>query len=260
MAAPLLRRLWRVPALVTVILMGLLLAALARAMGGGAWFCRPAGQWLVRAWMRVLNRVVGLHVRIRCQPLTAPTLVVANHISWLDVSALAAVMPMTFVAKADVRRWPMLGRLAGMAGTQFLDRGSLAAVRPLLDGVAARLRAGHTCAVFPEGTSTAGDRVRPFFPALFQAAIDAGCPVQPVAIEYGHDGVRDTLAPFVGEQSFGAHLWVLLGRPRTEVSLSFLAPHDARDGNRRHLARRAQASVEQWLFTDLEPLRQAAAS
>jgi lyso-ornithine lipid O-acyltransferase len=260
MAASLLRRLWRVPALVTVILTGLLLAALARLIGGGMWFCRPAGQWLIRAWMRVLNRVVGLRVRIRCQPLAAPTLIVANHISWLDVPALAAVMPMTFVAKADVRRWPLLGRLAAMAGTQFLDRASLAAVRPLLDGIAARLRTGHTCAVFPEGTSTVGDRVRPFFPALFQAAIDAGCPVQPVAIEYGHDGARDRLAPFVGDQSFGAHLWVLLGRSRTEVELSFLAPHDARGSERRHLARRAQASVEQWLFTDPAPLKQAVGS
>lgn len=251
-------RLWRVPALLAVILSGLLLATLARALGGRDWFRRAAGQRLIVAWMRILNRVMGLRVRVRCQPLPMPTLIVANHISWLDVPALAAVMPMTFVAKADVRRWPLLGRLAGLAGTQFLDRGSLAAVRPLLDGLADRLRAGYSCAVFPEGTSTMGDGVRPFFPALFQAAIDAGCPVQPVAVEYGADGVRDTLAPFVGDQGFGAHLWCLLGRPHTEVAVSFLAPCDTRGADRRGLARRARTSVEQWLFTDLAPLKQAA--
>lgn len=254
---PSLRRLWRVPALTAVILAGLLLAVLARVVGGAEWFLRASGERLVQTWMRVLNWVIGLRVRIRCQPLEAPTLIVANHVSWLDVPALAAVVPTTFVAKADVRGWPWLGRLAGLAGTQFLDRGSLAAVRPLLDALSARLRAGHACTVFPEGTSTAGDRVRPFFPALFQAAIDAGCPVQPVAIEYGADGARDELAPFTGDQDFAGHLWRLLGRPHTEVALSFLAPCDTRGAERRNLARRAQASVEQWLFADLAQLKRA---
>lgn len=253
-------RAWRVPALLAVIVGGLMLALCARAIGGAAWFLRPAGQGLIQAWMRALNRVVGLRVWNLCQPLAAPTLIVANHISWLDVPALASVLPVSFVAKADVRQWPLLGRLAGLAGTQFLDRASLAAVRPLLDGVAARLRAGHSCAVFPEGTSTVGDQVRPFFPALFQAAVDAGCPLQPVAIEYGHGSVPDPLAPFVGTQSFAAHLWALLGRPRTDVTLSFLAPIDARGSDRRNLARRSHASLEQWLFTDLAPLRKVVGS
>lgn len=256
----LLLRTWRVPALLAVILGGLLLALCARAIGGAAWFLRPAGQGLIQMWMRALNRVIGLRVWNLCQPLPAPALIVANHISWLDVTALASVLPLTFVAKSDVRQWPLLGRLAGLAGTQFLDRASLAAVRPLLDGVAARLRAGHSCAVFPEGTSTAGDHLRPFFPALFQTAVGAGCPVQPVAIEYGQGSVSDPLAPFVGEQTFTAHLWALLGRPHTDVTLSFLAPIDARGNDRRSLSRRAHASLEQWLFTDLGPLRRVANS
>lgn len=256
----LLLRTWRVPALLAVIIGGLLLALCARIIGGAAWFLQPAGQGLIQAWMRALNRVIGLRVWNLCQPLPAPTLIVANHISWLDVPALASVLPMTFVAKADVRQWLLLGRLAGLAGTQFLDRASLAAVRPLLDGVAARLRAGRSCAVFPEGTSTAGDQLRPFFPALFQAAIDAGCPVQPVAIEYGHGSDPDPLAPFVGGQTFAAHLWALLGRPHTDVTLSFLAPIDARGSDRRSLSRRAHASIDQWLFTDPAPLRRLAGS
>lgn len=253
-------RAWRVPALLAVIGGGLLLALLARARGGADWFLRPAGQSLIGGWMRALNRVVGLRVWCLCQPLPAPTLIVANHISWLDVPALASLLPMSFVAKADVRRWPLLGRLAGLAGTQFLDRASLAAVRPLLNGVGARLRAGHSCAVFPEGTSTVGDRLRPFFPALFQAAVEAGCPLQPVAIEYGRGSACDALAPFVGEQSFAAHLWALLGRAHTDVTLSFLAPIDACGSDRRALARRSHAALEQWLFTDLAPVRRSAAA
>lgn len=253
-------RLWRVPTMLGLILGGLLAALFARAVGGPTWFLRPAGQWLIRQWMRTLNRIIGLRVWKLCQPLAPPALIVANHISWLDVPALASVMPMTFVAKADVRRWPLLGRLAGLAGTQFLDRASLAAVRPLLDGVSARLREGHVCTVFPEGTSTTGDQVRPFFPALFQAAVDAACPLQPVAIEYGQGSERDPLAPFVGDQDFTAHLWALLGRPHTDVTVSFLAPIDACGGERRNLARRSHASLEQWLFTDLAPLRQVVGS
>lgn len=239
-----LRRAWRVPALLGLVLGGLVLALSARAVGGAAWFLRPVGQGLIVRWMRALNRVVGLRVGVVCQPLRPPALIVANHISWLDVAALASVLPASFVAKADVRRWPLLGRLAGLAGTRFLDRTSISAVRPLLESIAARLRAGHCCAVFPEGTSTAGDRVRPFFPALFQAAVDAGCPVQTVAIEYGRGPSGDPLAPFTGEQDFAVHLWRLLGRARTDVTLSFLAPMDACGGERR-----AHAGLEQWLFT-----------
>lgn len=253
-------RAWRVPALLAVIGSGLLLGLLARLGGGAGWFLRPAGQALIGGWMRALNRVIGLRVWCLCQPLAAPTLIVANHISWLDVPALAALMPTSFVAKADVRRWPLLGRLAGLAGTQFLDRASLAAVRPLLNDVAGRLRAGHSCAVFPEGTSTVGDQLRPFFPALFQAAVEAGCPLQPVAIEYGCGPARDALAPFVGAQSFAAHLWALLGRAHTDVTLSFLAPIDTRGSDRRTLARRAHAALDQWLFADLAPLRRVASA
>lgn len=253
-------RTWRLPALVGVVLGGLLLGGGARLLGGANWFNRRAGQWLIQNWMQALNLVLGLRVQVRCQPLSAPVLMVANHISWLDVSALASIIPATFIAKADVRQWPLLGGLAALAGTQFLDRNSVAAVRPLLNEISDRLRSGARCAVFPEGTSTVGDRVRPMFPALFQAAIDAGCPIQPVAIEYPRGAGRDTLAPFIGDQTLGAHIWALLAQAHTDVDISFLAPIEVNTADRRSLARHTQQSLEHWLFPLSGPMGQAVGS
>lgn len=245
-----LRRAWRVPALLWVIVGGIIAALLARVMFGTAWPARPVGCWLIMAWMRCLNAVIGLRVRAYGVPVETPSLWVVNHISWLDVPALAALAPVSFIAKKQVRKWPVLGWLAAQAGTGFLDRDSIAALQPLLQGLVMQLRAGRDCAVFPEGTSTAGDQLKPFFPALFQAAIDAGCPVQPVVLEYRRQGKRDAIAPFTNDQSFVAHLWALFAVPQLYVTVNFLEPLDTASGDRRQLALRAYSNIHAYLFAD----------
>ncbi|MEU5688967.1 1-acyl-sn-glycerol-3-phosphate acyltransferase [Streptomyces venezuelae] len=135
------------------------------------------------------------------------TLVVANHISWLDVVALLAVEPVSVLAKREVGRWPVVGALARRAGTRFIDRdGSPRGLPCLVAELADALRAGTSVLVFPQATtwcSVTGGRFRR---AAFQAAVDAGAPVRPVTVEYRQGGGPSTAAAFLGEEDFTASL------------------------------------------------------
>ncbi|MGW0736412.1 lysophospholipid acyltransferase family protein [Streptomyces sp. NPDC002851] len=130
------------------------------------------------------------------------TLVVADHISWLDPLALLAYEPVTLVAKREVAHWPVVGPLARRVDTCFIDRGSLRALPDTIARVADALRQGRTVAVFPQGTTwcTAGGGT--FRRALFQAAIDAGAPVRPVTIDFLQHGRTSTVPGFLGDDAF----------------------------------------------------------
>lgn len=242
----LLRLCWRLPLLLSWLLIGAGLGLLWRARWGSCWHDRPSGRALVRGWMMRLSRILGLRVRVRGQPLHR-ALLVANHISWLDIPALAAQVPGRFVAKAEVRRWPLLGWLAALSGTRFLRRNSLAGMRRLLEEVTRDLEAGRPCLVFPEGTSTDGSRVGAFFPAFLQTAITAAVPVQCVAIRYGDEHCRDSHAPFVGEDDFIRHLLGILARGWTRVELRFSPPLHSVGMNRQLLA----AGSRHWIAVQL---------
>jgi 1-acyl-sn-glycerol-3-phosphate acyltransferase len=153
-----------------------------------------------------------------------PLLVVANHVSWLDVYLLNALAPARFVAKSEVRRWPLVGAMAATCGTLFIVRGSYRDAARVKDEVAAALRRGERVVVFPEATTTDGTRVARFYAALLQAAIDAGVPVQPVAIRYvGPDGAPDAAAAFIDDMTFATSLARVLRR-RTVVADLHIAP------------------------------------
>ncbi len=125
--------------------------------------------------------------------------------------------------------------------------------------LAEQLRLGHGVLVFPEGTTTAGDRLKPFHPRLMAAAIETGAAVQPVAIRYRRDGVLDPIAPFVGEDELTDHLLRLLARPVAEVEIHLLPPIDSCGLDRGGLARRAQAAIEAVILeTTVEAEREAA--
>lgn len=215
---------------------GLLLELLYRLLLGPAWYLRPAGQRLIGRWMRSAAWLLGLRIEAQCPPCEAPVLMVANHISWLDIIAINATSTATFVAKAPVRDWPILGRLAALSGTRFLERESLAGLCDLVRDVATLLQQGARVAVFPEGTSTSGEHVLPFSSALFQGAINAEANVQAITLRYGEPGLPDALAPFVGEQDFLSHLLPLLRRTHTRVSITFAPPVAAAGRQRQSLA------------------------
>jgi 1-acyl-sn-glycerol-3-phosphate acyltransferase len=196
----------------------------------------------VRWWMRRLLRGLGVQVHEHGLPHGAPTLLVANHVSWLDIPCLLARADGVFVAKAEVADWPLIGRLATGVGTLFLERGCGAAAT--VAQMSAVLAAGENVAIFPEGTSTDGRAVRAFHARLFQAALTAAAPVQAVAIRYPHPpGGAHPTVPFIGDDSFVPHLWRLLGEELIDVELAFLPPMPATGCGRRMLAERSRKQI-----------------
>ncbi|MGW5867651.1 lysophospholipid acyltransferase family protein [Streptomyces sp. NPDC055239] len=177
----------------------------------------------------------------RTRRTSTGTLIVANHISWLDVVSLLAVEPVTVLAKREVGGWPVIGALARRAGTQFIDRDGLRQLPHVVAELASTLRSGRSVLVFPQATtwcSVPGGRFRR---ATFQAAADAGAPVRPVTIRYYQHGTRSTTAAFLGDETFGASLHRVARARALTVRVTAHAPLHGSD--RRELAAAAQAAV-----------------
>ncbi|WP_377268261.1 lysophospholipid acyltransferase family protein [Peterkaempfera sp. SMS 1(5)a] len=240
----------RLTGCLAVIVAGLLLAPPVRRWAGAR--AVP----LLRAWVRLGAAALG--VRIRVLDLSdrvaadGPELLVANHVSWLDVLLVQAVRPGRMLAKAEVARWPVVGRAAGRWGTVFLDRDRLRALPGAVAEVAGVLRGGGSAMVFPEGTTWCGARTGPFRAAFFQAALDAGVPVRPMAVRYRLAGGRSATAPaFVGDDDLVASLRRVVaarGLVAELVLLPSIPPGAAAD--RRALAAAAQQAVERMLSPD----------
>ncbi|MEJ1199553.1 MULTISPECIES: lysophospholipid acyltransferase family protein [unclassified Streptomyces] len=164
---------------------------------------------VVRRWCRWIVRAAG--VRVRVTGAAAPAgglLLVANHVSWLDIPLLAVVRPARMLAKSEIRRWPVAGSLAARGGVLFIERNRLRALPDTVAVLARALRAGAAVAAFPEGSTWCGRAQGPFRRAVFQAALDAGVPVQPVRIRYRAGERAVSTAPaFVGEDTLLASLW-----------------------------------------------------
>lgn len=174
---------------------------------------------IVQSWAR--DVLAALHIRIHLHgELARGCMVLANHVSWLDILMLNALAPARFVAKAEIRRWPLIGRLAASAGTFFIRRQRHAERALLGPDLQHGLLAGERIVVFPEGTSTAGHAVLPFHAALLEAAIRTDSRIQPVALRYQlADGRLDTLPAFTGDDTLLASLWRILGRERIHVAI-----------------------------------------
>lgn len=137
-----------------------------------------------KKWSIQLLSRLGVGLEVQGDIADGGTLVVANHISWLDIFVINAVRPCAFVCKDDVKSWPLIGWLVANTDTIFIERGNRAAARRTADAMVARLQSGAAMVVFPEGTTTDGTHMLPFRPALLQSAVDAGVPVAPVSIRY----------------------------------------------------------------------------
>lgn len=223
------------------LLWGVLLTLWLRGRHGTDWFRLPYGQARRRQWQRALASILGLRVHAAGTPMSAAGLLVANHISWLDIVAIASAVPTTFVAKDDVRAWPLIGPLAHWGGTVFLRRARVSVLTATIDTLADTIAQGQRVTVFPEGTTTTGTVLGTFHRALFEAAVKSGAPVQAIAVRYRREGRPDTIAPFVGDDAFVPHLLRVMAAPRTEVHLEF-QPAVSGD-NRRTLAIHTHAQI-----------------
>lgn len=173
------------------------------------------------------------------------TLIVINHISWLDILALLAVEPVTLLAKREVGTWPVVGGLARRAGTHFIDRTSPRRLRHTVREVSELLGAGWSVAVFPQATTWCTADRGSFRRATFQAALDAGAPVRPVTLEYTQQGLPSTVAAFCGEDTFAASLRRVLAARALTVRVTAHPVLNPADGfwDRRELAERAARAV-----------------
>ena len=204
---------------------------------------RARCEWMSR-WTRTLMRCVNLHAEYSGRPPRAG-LLVSNHLSYLDIVVFGARLPSVFVSKADVRGWPALGFLAKLAGTLFIRRERRADVSPLNAQVSALVGAGVVVVVFPEGTSSDGRAVQPFFSSLLEPAVAGGCAVTPAFIRYRvADGVVEDEICYWRDMTFGPHFLNLLTKREIHASVRFGLPHPpARD--RKQLARELHQAVRE---------------
>jgi 1-acyl-sn-glycerol-3-phosphate acyltransferase len=233
------RALWR--------LVGLVLHALFGAVICAAVFpfiTMPRRMQIVGWWSALMLRRLGITLHSSGRPQPGPLLLVANHISWLDILAIDAVQPARFVSKSDVRHWPLIGWMVACGGTLFIERERKRDAMRVVHQVAGALKAGEILAVFPEGTTSEGHGLLPFHANLLQAAVVTQVPVQAVALRYAdlHAPVS-AAAAFVGEtpllESLGRVLWA--DGLRATVQLLPVAPTQETD--RRALAERLHAQI-----------------
>ena len=204
-------------------------------------------QHIVKYWSRKLLDIlhVGLETQGYYHPVTAQgTLLVANHISWLDAVAMNAVLPAYFVAKSEVGNWLFLGWIFRGIHTLFIKRDMRLDTARINHQVAGMLGRGEYVAVFPEGTTTDGTQLGHFHSSLLQAPVDGGAAICPVAIRYHDDtGQINFDAAFVGDITFIQSLWKILCSPALHVTLVYLPPLPSTGKNRRMLASEAQLAI-----------------
>lgn len=198
-------------------------------------------RWLHEACLRQL-RAQNITLAVQGIPPGAG-LIVANHLSYLDIIALSAALPCVFVSKEEIAGWPIFGIFGRLSGTLFLDRKRRAAVGTVAAQMGETLRAGVPLVLFPEGTSSRGDELLPFRSSLFEPVADLGCPVTAAAICYSmpEGSVRDEVH-WWGTMTLVPHLLNLLGKRRIDVTVRF-GPARARSGDRKSIARELHGEV-----------------
>ncbi len=190
----------------------------------------------VQAWALAFLGHAGVRLEIRGQPpVTGPLLLVANHISWLDIPVMHAARHCRFVSKSDIQDWPLVGTLATAAGTLYIERSSrrdaLRMVRLMEDA----LKEGEVLAVFPEGTTGDGRGLLPFHANLLQAAVAGDAPVQPVGLRFTDQASGQTShAPsYVGDETLIGSIWRTLCAPPIVAVVHYGQPERAGGRDRR---------------------------
>ena len=206
---------------------------------------QPGQARAIRLYCRVVLRGMGVRIVKSGGPIrnVPGLLVISPHISWVDALVINALISGNFVAKAELTRWPGLNVLARLMNIIPIDRARLRRLPEVVGTVTARLRAGHTVVAFPEGTTWCGMAYGPFRPAIFQAAVDAGRPVQPLRLSYHHcDGRPSTTPAFVGDDTLVSS-FLRIASARVTVAQVHVEALQLPGDHRRELARRCQEAV-----------------
>ncbi len=238
------------------LLQGLLIAAVIFP-----WIESASRDRHIKKWSHALLAILRIKVELQVQAGAEPVqraLIVANHVSWLDIFVINSHHPCRFVAKADIRNWPALGWLCAQGGTIFIARGKQREVRRVYEGLVTSIEAGERIAFFPEGTTAAQGAVLPFHPNLFEAAIEARVPVQPFALRYIDErGELHRAADFIGDMTFVDSMLLIMKTRKMTAQLIMLPSIETAGAHRRELAQQTRARIAETLgFT--ESVEQAA--
>jgi 1-acyl-sn-glycerol-3-phosphate acyltransferase len=203
-------------------------------------------------WSRQLVEILGVRLCASAEPASYG-LVVANHVSWLDIYVINAAVPTAFISKADVRGWPLIGWLSAHNETIFMERDSRRAAMRAKDRVTGELLKGSCVTLFPEGTTSDGSAVAPFHTALFQSAIDAETDIVPVAIHYtDRRGEPSTVPVYVGDTSLWQSLKAVVSADKLTANLIFLPKISATSADRQQLADQAHRQISRTLAPHAE--------
>ena len=193
----------------------------------------------VQVWALQFLALWGVHIKVQGQPVVSgPALIVANHISWLDISVIHAARHCRFVSKSDIRDWPLVGMLATGAGTLYIERTKRQDALRMVKAMADAMKNGDVVAVFPEGTTSDGRDLLPFHANLIQSAIEAQAPVQPMSLKFVDAKTGQTsLAPcYIGDDTLIGSIWRTLTAPPILAVVHFGEPQQAQGRDRRRWA------------------------
>lgn len=206
-------------------------------------------QQRVQWWSEKMLRVLGLQLQVQGTFRPGAKLIVANHISWIDILAVHAVCPEArFVSKADVQRWPLVGRLVAAGGTLYIERERRRDALRVVHQMAEALQAGDTVAVFPEGTTGDGATLLPFHANLLQAAIATGLPVQPVALRYAdRSHAFSPAAQWLDDTTLAGTLWKLARADGLVAHVHVVTAEGTRHADRRALAEHLRTLIAERL-------------
>jgi 1-acyl-sn-glycerol-3-phosphate acyltransferase len=202
----------------------------------------------VQQWALRMLQVLGIGFEVHGEPpLHGPVLLVANHVSWLDIIVMHAARHCRFVSKSEVRHWPLIGTLATGGGTLYIERDSRRDAMRVVHHMAAQLRAGDVLAIFPEGTTSDGADLLPFHANLIQAAVSAHAPAQPVAIDFVEmaSGKRSQSPCYVNDDTLLGSLWRTVTGPAFRARVSFGEPQQAEGRDRRAWAAALRQAVRE---------------
>lgn len=221
---------------------------------------RAARNVRIKRWSLRLLALCGVQVQFSAAGVAEArrALIVSNHVSWLDIFVINSLHPCRFVAKSDIRGWPLIGWLSQQAGTIFISRGKLRDVRRIYQGLVTSLHAGEHVAFFPEGTTAAQGTLLPFHANLFEAAIEAEVAVQPFALRYlDSRGQLHPAANFIDDMTFVQSVLTILRAGKMTAQLTVLPPiPTGAASHRRDLADIAHASIAAALGHSGAPERQ----
>lgn len=234
-----LRALYRLGRVGLHLVYGLLIIALVHPR-----LAQSRRRYIRQRWSRDLLAILGVRLISGGIAAQGARMLVANHISWLDIIVINAVEPVVFVSKNDLLGWPLIGTLSRHSETLFLQRGSHRSAHAASQSIVEILAAGTSVALFPEGTTTDGSLVLPFRGALLQGALHAKAPVQPVVLGYStRRGATSRAAAYCGDTSLIESLWSIAAAPSLCVSMTWLAPLPAIGQDRRALARQCETLI-----------------